>query len=226
MQRHPARVYASSEKRAGLTFHKLRALVQDLGSIKNIAGRIRALSQPISSPSSGDPTNSTALRQLSQLRKPRKEKWPAPSPSRCSAEPRPPSAARSSIIDVRLSSLPHSNGETVRVKFRIYPDGRVEETVSGIRGSDCTKVTEELNEKLGKVTQTKPTSGVEVHVPEVQVRTGPIRPACAAAGAGIAVRSPNHQPAKSPSLIRRSVRSRPPSRPAPWGRLDDGRLLH
>ena len=48
------------------------------------------------------------------------------------------------------------NGETVRVKFRIYPDGRVEETVSGIRGSDCTKVTEELNEKLGKVTQTKP----------------------------------------------------------------------
>ena len=45
----------------------------------------------------------------------------------------------------------------VRVKFRIYPDGRVEETVSGIRGSDCTKVTEELNEKLGKVTQTKPT---------------------------------------------------------------------
>ena len=49
------------------------------------------------------------------------------------------------------------NGETVRVKFRIYPDGRVEETVSGIRGSDCTKVTEELNEKLGKVTQTKPT---------------------------------------------------------------------
>merc|ERR1712091_561724 len=41
------------------------------------------------------------------------------------------------------------HGETVRVKFRIYPDGRVEETVSGIRGSDCTKVTEELNEKLG-----------------------------------------------------------------------------
>ena len=38
----------------------------------------------------------------------------------------------------------------MRVKFRIYPDGRVEETVSGIRGSDCTKVTEELNEKLGK----------------------------------------------------------------------------
>lgn len=32
-------------------------------------------------------------------------------------------------------------GETVRVKFRIYPDGRVEETVSGIKGSDCTKAT-------------------------------------------------------------------------------------
>ena len=59
------------------------------------------------------------------------------------------------------------NGETVRVKFRIYPDGRVEETVSGIRGSDCTKVTEELNEKLGKVTQTKPTE--EMFQEKVQV---------------------------------------------------------
>ena len=59
------------------------------------------------------------------------------------------------------------HGETVRVKFRIYPDGRVEETVSGIRGSDCTKVTEELNEKLGKVTQTKPTE--EMFQEKVQV---------------------------------------------------------
>ena len=61
------------------------------------------------------------------------------------------------------------NGETVRVKFRIYPDGRVEETVSGIRGSDCTKVTEELNEKLGKVTQTKPTE--EMFQEKVDVQT-------------------------------------------------------
>ena len=61
------------------------------------------------------------------------------------------------------------NGETVRVKFRIYPDGRVEETVSGIRGSDCTKVTEELNEKLGKVTQTKPTE--EMFQEKVDVKT-------------------------------------------------------
>ena len=61
------------------------------------------------------------------------------------------------------------NGETVRVKFRIYPDGRVEETVSGIRGSYCTKVTEELNEKLGKVTQTKPTE--EMFQEKVDVKT-------------------------------------------------------
>ena len=61
------------------------------------------------------------------------------------------------------------HGETVRVKFRIYPDGRVEETVSGIRGSDCTKVTEELNEKLGKVTQTKPTE--EMFQEKVDVKT-------------------------------------------------------
>ena len=42
-------------------------------------------------------------------------------------------------------------GETVRVKFRIHPDGRIEETVTGVKGSDCVKITEELNEKLGEV---------------------------------------------------------------------------
>lgn len=48
-------------------------------------------------------------------------------------------------------------GSTVRVKFRIHPDGRIEETVMGIKGTDCEKVTEELNEKLGHVTSSKPT---------------------------------------------------------------------
>mmetsp|Transcript_21718 Transcript_21718/g.65106 ORF Transcript_21718/g.65106 Transcript_21718/m.65106 type:complete len:105 (+) Transcript_21718:1519-1833(+) len=60
--------------------------------------------------------------------------------------PRPPARR-----DVRLF-------ETVRVKFRIHPGGRIEETVSGIKGTDCTKVTEELNEKLGKVMEMKPTA--------------------------------------------------------------------
>mmetsp|Transcript_13764 Transcript_13764/g.41080 ORF Transcript_13764/g.41080 Transcript_13764/m.41080 type:complete len:112 (-) Transcript_13764:10-345(-) len=59
------------------------------------------------------------------------------------------------------------SGQTVRVKFRIHPDGRIEETVSGIKGSDCTKVTEELNEKLGQVIATKPTE--EMYQQKVEV---------------------------------------------------------
>ena len=35
--------------------------------------------------------------------------------------------------------------------------GRVEETVRGIKGNQCSKVTEVINEKLGKVVQTAPT---------------------------------------------------------------------
>jgi len=60
-------------------------------------------------------------------------------------------------------------GETVRVKFRIHPDGRIEETVSGIKGSDCLKVTEELNEKLGKVQSTKATDEMYEQKVEVEV---------------------------------------------------------
>lgn len=48
-------------------------------------------------------------------------------------------------------------GKMVEVKFRIHADGRVEETVMGIKGSDCVKVTEGLNEKLGEVVRTQPT---------------------------------------------------------------------
>jgi len=48
-------------------------------------------------------------------------------------------------------------GDVIQVKFRIHPDGRVEEQVIGIQGADCTKVTEELNEKLGEVIDTAPT---------------------------------------------------------------------
>jgi len=58
-------------------------------------------------------------------------------------------------------------GETVRVKFRIHPDGRIEETVMGVKGTDCTKITEELNEKLGKVLDMKPTE--EMYEEKVKV---------------------------------------------------------
>ncbi|KAJ8601944.1 hypothetical protein CTAYLR_004467 [Chrysophaeum taylorii] len=47
--------------------------------------------------------------------------------------------------------------EPVQVKFRIHPDGRIEETVLGIKGTDCEKVTEALNEKLGSIISSAPT---------------------------------------------------------------------
>mmetsp|Transcript_28292 Transcript_28292/g.56986 ORF Transcript_28292/g.56986 Transcript_28292/m.56986 type:complete len:112 (+) Transcript_28292:153-488(+) len=46
---------------------------------------------------------------------------------------------------------------TQRIKFKIYPNGRVEETVYGVKGEQCLKVTEEVNAKLGKVVATQET---------------------------------------------------------------------
>lgn len=54
-------------------------------------------------------------------------------------------------------SLTRRYGEVIQVKFRIHADGRVEETVLGVKGSDCQKVTEDLNEKLGSVISSQPT---------------------------------------------------------------------
>ena len=48
-----------------------------------------------------------------------------------------------------------SNMETI--EFKIYPDGRVEETVRGVKGNNCHKVTEGINEMLGKVVASEPT---------------------------------------------------------------------
>lgn len=49
-------------------------------------------------------------------------------------------------------------GGEQRIQFKIYPDGRVEETVLGVKGEECLKVTEEINEKLGKVISTENTT--------------------------------------------------------------------
>ena len=38
------------------------------------------------------------------------------------------------------------------LEFTIYPDGRVIETVKGIKGEACTKLTEDIEAKLGVVT--------------------------------------------------------------------------
>jgi hypothetical protein len=48
-------------------------------------------------------------------------------------------------------------GSMEQIEYKIYPDGRVEETVRGIKGDDCHKVTEEINKVLGNVIASTPT---------------------------------------------------------------------
>ena len=48
-------------------------------------------------------------------------------------------------------------GNLEQIEFKIYPDGRVEETVRGVKGNNCHKVTEKINENLGKVIASEPT---------------------------------------------------------------------
>ena len=44
------------------------------------------------------------------------------------------------------------------LEFVIYPDGRVEEKVTGIVGRSCAEVTAAIEEKLGRVIDQKPSS--------------------------------------------------------------------
>eukprot|EP00980_Cylindrotheca_fusiformis_P023072 scaffold10095_cov68-Cylindrotheca_fusiformis.AAC.2 len=49
------------------------------------------------------------------------------------------------------------NTNVEQIEFKIYPDGRVEETVRGVKGNNCHKVTEKINESLGKTIHSDPT---------------------------------------------------------------------
>eukprot|EP00553_Chaetoceros_curvisetus_P001320 CAMPEP_0204622130 /NCGR_PEP_ID=MMETSP0717-20131115/7787_1 /ASSEMBLY_ACC=CAM_ASM_000666 /TAXON_ID=230516 /ORGANISM="Chaetoceros curvisetus" /LENGTH=111 /DNA_ID=CAMNT_0051636755 /DNA_START=54 /DNA_END=389 /DNA_ORIENTATION=+ len=55
------------------------------------------------------------------------------------------------------SSTALRDGKIEQIEFKIFPDGRIEETVRGIKGGECHKVTEEINNNLGKVTASNPT---------------------------------------------------------------------
>ena len=44
------------------------------------------------------------------------------------------------------------------VRFRIRPDGRVEERVEGVTGDACLQLTDRLEEALGTVERRQPTS--------------------------------------------------------------------
>ncbi|CAB9511612.1 Protein of unknown function (DUF2997) [Seminavis robusta] len=58
-------------------------------------------------------------------------------------------------------------GAIEQIQFKIYPDGRVEETVRGVKGGNCQKVTEKINEQLGKVVDSAPTE--EMFEQEVEI---------------------------------------------------------
>lgn len=62
---------------------------------------------------------------------------------------------RTSTNTRTTSSL--NNGGLEQIEFKIFPDGRIEETVRGIKGGECHSVTKEINESLGRVVDTKPT---------------------------------------------------------------------
>ena len=44
------------------------------------------------------------------------------------------------------------------IRFRIRPDGRVEEEVQGLAGNSCHQLTQEIEARLGTVQQSRPTS--------------------------------------------------------------------
>ena len=44
------------------------------------------------------------------------------------------------------------------IRFRIRPDGRVEELVEGVQGSACEQLTERIENQLGELQQRRSTS--------------------------------------------------------------------
>mmetsp|Transcript_7176 Transcript_7176/g.11271 ORF Transcript_7176/g.11271 Transcript_7176/m.11271 type:complete len:130 (-) Transcript_7176:794-1183(-) len=50
-----------------------------------------------------------------------------------------------------------SSGGMEEIEFRIYPDGRVTEVVRGVKGENCEKITEAINNQLGNVVASQPT---------------------------------------------------------------------
>ncbi|MEB3184689.1 MAG: DUF2997 domain-containing protein [Cyanobacteriota bacterium] len=44
------------------------------------------------------------------------------------------------------------------IRFRIRPDGRVEEQVDGVQGMACEQLTERIEARLGSVQQRQPTA--------------------------------------------------------------------
>ena len=54
------------------------------------------------------------------------------------------------------------------IRYRIRPDGRVEETVEGLAGAACERLTESIEARLGTVQQRQPTA--EAYQPVVDLQ--------------------------------------------------------
>jgi len=53
------------------------------------------------------------------------------------------------------------------IRFRIRPDGRVEEQVEGVQGQVCESLTERIEARLGRVSQRRSTA--EAYASQTQV---------------------------------------------------------
>ena len=80
------------------------------------------------------------------------------------------------------SSSGGGQGSVEEIEFKIYSDGRVEETVRGVRGNSCHDVTEKINSALGKVAGTKPTE--ELYEQELLVESNVEEKASGGGGGG------------------------------------------
>jgi hypothetical protein len=55
-------------------------------------------------------------------------------------------------------TLAQQSAKQQTIRYRIRPDGRVEETVEGLQGSACERLTERIEARLGSVQQRQPTA--------------------------------------------------------------------
>ena len=91
-----------------------------------------------------------------------------------------PGAASSSAMGTYMYSRAHGplhmsdydssgsfDSQIEEIEFKIYPDGRIEETVRGVKGENCHEVTEAINSALGKTTASKPTQ--EMYETEIEI---------------------------------------------------------
>lgn len=80
-----------------------------------------------------------------------------------------PSRSNTNNINTQLYNDAGSSGGMEEIEFRIYPDGRVTEIVRGVKGENCEKITEAINNQLGNVVASQPTE--EMFETEVVVDT-------------------------------------------------------